>query len=191
MKIFFMTISIVLYLQGANMKQATVGGGCFWCLEAIYNSTKGVKSAISGYSAGDTQDPTYKEICNGDTNHAEVVQVTYDEDIISYKKILEIFFKMHDPTTLNRQGNDVGTQYRSIILYHDEAQKDIAIDMIKQQSKYYDNKIVTQLEKLEKFYPAEDYHQNYLENNPNQPYCSYVVKPKVDKYKSTFKELIK
>jgi peptide-methionine (S)-S-oxide reductase len=173
------------------MQKATFGGGCFWCIEAVYNSTKGVESAISGYAGGDSSYPTYKEVSSGDTNHAEVVQVTYDESIISYEQILNIFFKIHDPTTLNRQGNDIGSQYRSIILYHDENQKNIAQKVIKEQQSYYEDDIVTEIEALDVFYKAEDYHQEYLANNPNQPYCFYVVKPKVDKFKNSFKELVK
>jgi peptide-methionine (S)-S-oxide reductase len=173
------------------MQKATIGGGCFWCIEAVYDSTKGVTRAISGYSGGDTSYPTYKEVSSGDTNHAEVVQVTYDESIISYKEILSIFFKIHDPTTLNRQGNDVGTQYRSVIYYHDKEQKEIAKEVIKEQQSYYDDEIVTDIEPLGEFYKAEEYHQEYLKNNPTQPYCYYVVKPKVDKFKQNFKEYVK
>jgi peptide-methionine (S)-S-oxide reductase len=182
---------ILISTQGASMQKATFGGGCFWCIEAVFNKTKGVQSAISGYSGGTTKNPTYEQVCNGVGNHAEVVQVTYDSDIISYHTLLEIFFALHDATTLNRQGNDVGTQYRSVIYYHDEQQKEIAQKVIEAEQKKSSDKIVTELTELDIFYKAEEYHQNYFENNPNQGYCNFVIKPKVNKFETKFKELVK
>ena len=176
-----------------NKEVATFGSGCFWCTETIFRKLIGVESAVSGYSGGTKENPTYKEVCTGTTGHAEVVQVTFDPAIISYKELLEIFWKIHDPTTLNRQGNDVGTQYRSVIFYHNKDQK--------QKAEYYKNKlteekiwdkpIVTEITKFEKFYPAEDYHQEYYENNPNQGYCAYVITPKVEKFEKIFQDKLK
>lgn len=166
-----------------NLERATLGGGCFWCLEAVYERIEGVQSAVSGYAGGNSADPTYREVTSGSTGHAEVVQVAFDPAIISYEQILTIFFKAHDPTTLNRQGADRGTQYRSIILYHDEQQKKTArkvIDHLNESNKY-ENSIVTQLEPLEQFYTAEDYHQDFYARNPYQGYCSLVITPKLQK----------
>ncbi|HSH02912.1 MAG TPA: peptide-methionine (S)-S-oxide reductase MsrA [Anaerolineae bacterium] len=172
---------------------ATLGGGCFWCVEAVYNDLIGVHSAISGYAGGHVDNPTYKAICTGTTGHAEVVQVTYDPNQVTYQEILEIFFTVHDPTQLNRQGNDVGTQYRSVIFYHDDAQKKMAqavIDDLTQQN-LWSQPIVTEITPLTKFYPAEDYHQEYFSNNPNQPYCQFVVAPKLSKFRSKYTHRLK
>jgi peptide-methionine (S)-S-oxide reductase len=170
-----------------------MGGGCFWCLEAVFEQVKGVSRVVSGYAAGHTDDPTYKEICNGTTGHAEVVQMSFDPGVVSYRTLLDIFFTIHDPTTLNRQGNDRGTQYRSIILYHDEAQKRTAEEAMQAvaQSGEWGAPLVTQLEPLTKFWPAEDYHQGYFRGNEYQPYCQFVVAPKVQKFRSKFAALLK
>ena len=171
-----------------DYKTATFGSGCFWCTEAIYELVEGVVDVESGYSAGNTKNPTYQEVSSGKTNHAEVVNIKYDTEKISYAQLLEIFWRTHDPTTLNRQGADVGTQYRSIILYHDLEQKKIAEDILKKldSSGSWNSPIVTQIEKFDSFYSAEDYHQNYYELNPNNTYCSYVISPKVNKFKKVF-----
>ena len=172
---------------------ATLAGGCFWCLEAIYDSIKGVTSVESGYAGGHTPNPTYKQICTGTTGHAEVVQVTFDPEIITFQDLLNIFFTIHDPTTLNRQGNDVGTQYRSAIFYHDEEQKSAAEDVIKEVAAagIWDNPIVTEIAPLDEFFIAEDYHQEYYANNPNQPYCRAVVAPKVAKFREKYTHLLR
>ncbi len=163
---------------------ATFGGGCFWCLEAVYQTMEGVKSSVSGYAGGTTPDPTYQQVCTGDTGHAEVIQIEFDPKRISYEKLLQTFWKIHDPTTLNRQGNDRGTQYRSVIFYHNEAQK-LAAEKSKNaaQAKFQDP-IVTQIVPLTKFYRAEDYHQDYYRKHPEQGYCRIVIKPKLDKLKN-------
>ncbi len=167
---------------------ATLGGGCFWCLEAVYVDLKGVEQVESGYAGGHVVNPTYRQVCGGDTGHAEVVQVTFDPREISYQEILEVYFAIHDPTTLNRQGPDVGTQYRSVIFYHSPEQKAIAEQMIDElgRSGKHRNKIVTRVEPLTAFYPAEDYHRDYFARNPNQPYCAFVVAPKVAKAHKQF-----
>lgn len=171
-----------------NLQQITFGGGCFWCVESCFNMLDGVDSAISGYSGGDTKNPTYEEVSTGNTGHAEVVQISYDPKIISYEQLLDVFFFLHDPTQLNRQGNDVGTQYRSVIYYQNDTEKQKAEEAITKidQSKKYQNKVVTELTKFEKFWPAEAYHQGYYNANPNQPYCSAVVGPKIQKFKKHF-----
>lgn len=171
---------------------ATLGGGCFWCLEAIYQNVKGVSLVVSGYAGGSVDNPSYQAVCSGTTGHAEVMQITFDPDVISYDNILYIFWRMHDPTTPNRQGADVGTQYRSIIFYHDETQQEIAEHSRKQAdtSDLWDNAIVTEVVPLTRFYPAEDYHQNYHRNNPRQPYCTMVIDPKVDKFKKSFQDMM-
>ncbi len=174
-----------------NLKQVTFGGGCFWCVESCFNMLEGVHSAISGYSGGAKPNPTYEEVCTGETGHAEVVQITYDPSIISYNQLLEVFFFLHDPTQLNRQGNDIGTQYRSVVYFNDENEKQAvekAIAAINNSGKYSD-KVVTELSPFEKFWPAEQYHQGYYNQNPNQPYCSAVVGPKISKFKKHFGEL--
>ena len=171
---------------------ATLGGGCFWCLEAIYQNVKGVSLVVSGYAGGSVDNPSYQAVCSGTTGHAEVMQITFDPDVISYDNILYIFWRMHDPTTPNRQAADVGTQYRSIIFYHDETQQEIAEHSRKQAdaSGLWDNAIVTEVVPLTRFYPAEDYHQNYYRNNPRQPYCTMVIDPKVDKFKKSFQDMM-
>ena len=171
-----------------NLQQITFGGGCFWCVESCFNMLKGVDSAISGYSGGNIKNPTYEEVSTGNTGHAEVVQISYDPKIISYEQLLDVFFFLHDPTQLNRQGNDVGTQYRSVIYYQNDTEKQKAEEAITKidQSKKYQNKVVTELTKFEKFWPAEAYHQGYYNANPNQPYCSAVVGPKIQKFKKHF-----
>jgi len=168
--------------QGQQTEVATLGGGCFWCTEAIYQMLPGVKSVASGYAGGITENPTYKEVCSGDTGHAEVIQVEFDPKRISYEKILETFWEAHDPTTLNRQGNDVGTQYRSIILYSSEAQRIAAEKSKAQAQRRFSAPIVTEIVPLKKFYKAEGYHQDYYRSNPNQPYCRAVIRPKVEKF---------
>lgn len=165
---------------------ATLGGGCFWCLEAVYSQLRGVSQAISGYSGGHVANPSYEQVCTKTTGHAEVVQVTYDDSEVSFGDLLDIFFTIHDPTTLNRQGNDVGPQYRSAIYYHNEEQKRIAEEKIAEFNAIWDDPIVTEITALDAFYPAEAYHQNYFANNPNQPYCQVVVAPKVAKFRKKF-----
>lgn len=163
-------------------KLITLGGGCFWCIEAAFEDVKGVKSVVSGFSGGKIKNPAYREVVNGLTNHAEVCQISYDEAMIKLENILEIFFLIHDPTTLNRQGNDVGRHYRSIILYHDDKELSLIENQIKRYNKeYFNNKIVTKIQKYDTFYPAEDYHQEYYKNNSNQPYCKIVIEPKLQK----------
>lgn len=176
-----------------NIDTATVGGGCFWCTEAQYQLLDGVISVASGYSGGSIKNPAYKEVCTGRTGHAEVVQVVYDTTKLNYADILQAFFMSHDPTQLNRQGNDVGTQYRSVIFYNNEEQHKIA-EQIKQdldKSGAYSDPIVTEISPLTVFYKAEDYHQNYFNQNDDQPYCQFVVRPKVDKFKKVFKDRLK
>jgi len=172
---------------------ATLAGGCFWCLEAVFDEVKGVQSVESGYAGGHVASPSYQAVYTGMTGHAEVVRVTFDADVVSYRDLLNVFFGIHDPTTLNRQGADVGTQYRSAIFYHDEEQKQIAEEVIKdlEAQRIWDRPIVTTLEKMEHFYIAEDYHQEYFANNPRQPYCQAVVAPKVAKFRKHFLEMLK
>ena len=170
---------------------ATFGGGCFWCLEAIYLDVIGVSKVTSGYAGGVTQDPSYEQVCSGRTGHAEVVQIEYDPAVISYDDLLTIFWRIHDPTTLNRQGADVGTQYRSIILTHDTAQEAAAERSLASAQDLYRNPIVTQIEPLETFYPAEVYHDDYYRRNRNQPYCRAVIDPKVKKFRKTFADKLK
>ena len=161
---------------------ATLGGGCFWCTEAIFQMLPGVKSVASGYAGGTTENPTYKQVCTGNTGHAEVIQITYDPQAVSYEKLLETFWEAHDPTTLNRQGADSGTQYRSIILFNSEAQKLAAEKSKAEAQKHFSSPIVTEIVPLKKFYQAEGYHQDYYRANPNQPYCRFVIQPKVEKF---------
>ena len=167
---------------------ATLAGGCFWCLEAVYNELRGVESVVSGYAGGHDPDPTYEAVCSGTTGHAEVVQIAFDPDMVSFRELLEVFFTIHDPTTLNRQGNDVGTQYRSAIYYHDEEQRLIADEVIEEMTVagLWDDPIVTEVTALDTFYEAEEYHQQYFEKNPFQPYCFVVVRPKVSKFRKKF-----
>jgi len=172
---------------------ATLGGGCFWCLEAVYRETEGVEKVVSGYMGGSKPNPTYKDVCSGATGHVEVVQLTFDPNAISFRDILEIFFAIHDPTTLNRQGNDVGTQYRSVIFYHSPEQKAAAEDTIRELTaeKVFDDPVVTAIEPAQEFYSAEAYHQEYFENHPYQPYCAFVVAPKVQKFRKKFAGRVK
>jgi peptide-methionine (S)-S-oxide reductase len=174
-------------------KIATLGGGCFWCLEAVFDDLDGVLDVISGYSGGHVPDPDYKSVCTGTTGHAEVIQVTFDPQVISYKEILEVFFSIHDPTTLNRQGNDVGTQYRSVIFYHNPDQKRTAEQVLADLTAkaIWPDPIVTELAPLDTFYPAEDYHQEYFKRNPYQGYCQVVVAPKVSKFRKKFANRLK
>ena len=179
--------------MNTNLQTATLAGGCFWCLEAVYDEVKGVHSVESGYAGGHVDNPTYREVCNGTTGHAEVVQVKFDPNIVSYRDLLNVFFAIHDPTTLNRQGADVGTQYRSAIFYHDDEQRKIAEDLIRDLNaqQIWDKPIVTEVTKFDKFYVAEDYHQEYFARNPYQPYCQAIVAPKVSKFRKHFLDLLK
>jgi peptide-methionine (S)-S-oxide reductase len=179
--------------KGMDYEYATFGAGCFWCTEAFYTRLKGVIKVEPGYSGGNTSNPTYKEVCTGKTGHAEVCQITFDPKIISYSKLLEVFWGVHDPTTLNRQGNDVGTQYRSVVFYHNEEQKKAAEEMKAKlvTDHVWEDPIVTQIVPFEKFYAAEAYHDDYFEKNPDQPYCSYVIAPKVKKFEKTFGAYLK
>jgi len=179
--------------MGAEKQIATLAGGCFWCLEAVFDELKGAESVKSGYSGGHVPNPTYKQVCNETTGHAEAVQITFDPSVISYADLLRVFFAIHDPTTLNRQGNDVGTSYRSVIFYHDDEQKKAAEAIIKEigDAKLWSNPIVTEVTKCNAFYPAEDYHQEYYVNNANQPYCKVVVAPKVAKFRKQFVDRLK
>lgn len=172
---------------------ATLGGGCFWCLEAVFENLKGVESVVSGYCGGHLDNPTYRQVCNGNTGHAEVVQVTFDPAIVSFRDVLDVFFATHDPTTLNRQGHDVGTQYRSAIFYHSPEQKETAEKRIAELNAagIWDRPIVTQVVPFETFYPAEDYHQGYFRTNPEQAYCQAVVSPKVAKFRKQFADKLK
>jgi peptide-methionine (S)-S-oxide reductase len=165
---------------------ATLGGGCFWCLEAVYDDLQGVTDVVSGYTGGHINNPTYRQICTGTTGHAEVVKVTFDSDVISYRQILDVFFTIHDPTTLNRQGADVGTQYRSAIYVHSAEQRTIAEEALQFAQGNWANKIVTEITDAPTFYPAEDYHQEYYANNPNAGYCQVVIAPKVAKFRKEF-----
>lgn len=180
-------------MNNNKLEKATLGSGCFWCTETIFEKLNGVESSISGYSGGTTENPSYKEVCSGNTGHAEVVQVTYDPSIISYAELLEVFWKVHDPTTLNKQGNDVGTQYRSVIFYHNEEQKKTAEDYKNklERAEIYNSPIVTEITKFDKFYPAENYHKDYYELNKSEPYCSFVITPKVEKFKKVFSNKLK
>ena len=175
------------------MDTATFGAGCFWCVEAVFQELEGVTSVASGYSGGGISNPTYKEVCSGLTGHAEVIQITYDPSKVSYKDLLEVFWQVHDPTTKDRQGNDVGSQYRSVIYYHSEEQKNLAEKYKKEleASGAFDKPIVTEISPFTKFYKAENYHQNYYKSNTSQPYCSMVVRPKVEKFKKVFKDKLK
>jgi peptide-methionine (S)-S-oxide reductase len=172
---------------------ATLAGGCFWCLEAVYNDLRGVEKVVSGYSGGRVANPTYEQVTTGNTGHAEVVQITFDPQALSFKELLEVFFTIHDPTTLNRQGPDVGTQYRSAIYYHSPEQKDVADKVIADitAAKIWKDPIVTEVTKLAAFYPAEEYHQRYYERNPNQGYCRMIIEPKVIKFRRQFMSKLK
>jgi peptide-methionine (S)-S-oxide reductase len=172
---------------------ATLGGGCFWCTEAVFSELKGVEKVVPGYSGGKTLHPSYEQVCMGDTDHAEVVQITFDPSLISYRQLLQIFFTVHDPTTLNRQGADVGTQYRSVIFYHDEKQRKTAEEVMKEtnSSKMWNKPVVTQLVPFQAFYEAEEYHHQYFERNPGQGYCQIVIAPKVAKFRNHYFQMLK
>ena len=174
-------------------QEATFGAGCFWCTEAVFSRIEGVIIVNPGFSGGTTEHPSYKEVTTGNTGHAEIAMITYDPEIVSFAKLLEVFFKIHNPTTLNRQGADIGTQYRSVIFYHDENQKQIAEKVISKlnEAKIWDVPIVTQVEPFSVFYKAEDYHDNYFENNPANPYCQIVITPKVKKFEKAFADILK
>jgi len=167
-----------------GLERATLGGGCFWCVEAVYEQLSGVKSVVAGYAGGTVPNPTYEQVCSGRTGHAEVAQITFDPKVISFDKILQVFWEAHDPTTLNRQGADVGEQYRSVIFYEGEAQKETAERSLKSAQKDFKDPIVTKIEPLKTFYEAENYHQEYYKHNSNAPYCRFVIKPKLEKLKS-------
>lgn len=197
-KVFCLGIAFLMFCSSLFAKEngmkteiATLGGGCFWCLEAVFEETRGVSNVINGYAGGAMANPTYEQVCRGATGHAEVVQITFDPSIISYDELLKIFWLIHDPTTLNRQGNDVGTQYRSVIFYHNEAQKKQAEASIQEFSSKFTQPIVTEVKPLEQFYEAEAYHQGYFKNNPNQGYCVFVVSPKVSHFKQAYKDWVK
>lgn len=197
MKILILIIATIVMNtnkeQENNYETATLGGGCFWCTEAVYKEMKGVVKVVPGYSGGHIKNPAYREVTSGRTGHAEVVQITFDTQVASFSDILEVFFMTHDPTTLNRQGNDVGTQYRSAVFYHNDDQKQTAekvIDLFEKEN-VYDDPIVTEVTQFDAFYLAEDYHHNYFARNKNQPYCQFVVAPKVEKFKKVFKEKLK
>ena len=179
-------------MNNKNLQLATFGGGCFWCTEAVFQEVKGVEKVVSGYSGGNVPGhPTYKEICSGLTGHAEVIQVTFDSNIISYEDILVVFMTTHDPTTLNRQGGDKGTQYRSVIYYHDDVQKEIADLVVKEVSPYYENAVVTEISPLDVFYEAEKEHQDYYRNNQTQGYCSFMITPKLAKLRKLHADKLK
>ncbi|KXK06510.1 MAG: methionine-S-sulfoxide reductase [Acidobacteria bacterium OLB17] len=177
----------------AGLETATLGGGCFWCIEPVFDSLRGVQSVTSGYSGGKTESPTYQEVCTGTTGHAEAVEIKFDPAEITFADILRVFFTVHDPTTLNRQGGDIGTQYRSAIFYHSEEQKAAAEAVIRELDGegIFPSPIVTEVTQFEKFWPAEDYHQEYFANNPNQPYCAAVISPKIAKFRKMYAERLK
>lgn len=176
-----------------NTKLATFGSGCFWCSEAIFNRLEGVINVKPGFAGGRTINPSYEDVVEGTTGHAEVAQITYDPDVVSFSTLLEVFWKTHDPTTLNRQGGDVGTQYRSIIFYHDQDQKKLAEDYLSalESANIWENPIVTEIVSFDKFYPAEDYHNDYYKNNPESSYCSFVITPKIEKFEKVFADKLK
>ena len=168
------------------MARLVLGGGCFWCVEAVFSNVKGVKKAVSGYAGGKRKNPSYEQVCSGATGHAEVVDIEYDETVITMEELLDIFWAIHDPTTLNRQGADAGTQYRSVVYYSNEKEKEIILDSIKKASLHFKDKIVTEVSELPEVYPAEEYHQNYFALNPNQGYCRAVIAPKLQKFMTYF-----
>ena len=174
-----------------RIEKATLGGGCFWCLEAVFLQVEGVTEVISGYAGGHVDNPTYFQVCKGSTGHAEVVQVSFDADTITYRDILEIFFSIHDPTTLNRQGGDIGTQYRSVIFYHSQTQFDTARDVIADMAGVWQAPLVTELLPLPVFYPAEDFHRDFYRQNPEQQYCMYIIEPKVAEFRKKFADRLK
>ncbi len=191
--LLFLNLELMGQVDRDSEAVATLGAGCFWCVEAVYERLDGVVSAQSGYSGGHVGDPSYEEVCTGNTGHAEVVQVHFRPEVISYAELLKVFFSVHDPTTLNRQGGDVGTQYRSVVFYHDEQQRQEAERVIQklEVEGIWKDPIVTALDPIESFFSAENFHQEYFENNPNQGYCRLVVRPKVEKFEKTFKSLLK
>ena len=174
-----------------NLERITLGGGCFWCTEAVFERVRGVHRVESGYSNGQAANPTYEQVCSGNTGHAEVIRVDFDPEEVSLRELLEVFFTIHDPTTLNRQGADVGTQYRSGIYWHTEAQRDVAAEVLKDANEAHQGRVVTELQPETNYHPAEAYHQHYYARNPDQGYCAFVVAGKVDKFLSTFKRLVK
>jgi peptide-methionine (S)-S-oxide reductase len=176
-----------------HFETATLAGGCFWCLEAVFDELKGIQSVESGYAGGHVENPSYRAVCNGNTGHAEVVRIQFDPNVLSYRDLLNVFFAIHDPTTLNRQGADVGTQYRSSIFHHSPGQKETAETLIRElnEQKIWDHPIITEVVPISNYYAAEDYHQEYFANNPNQPYCQAVVAPKVSKFRKHFLEMLK
>ena len=191
--VFFLGTIFSHMTLAKELEKTTLGGGCFWCTEAVYLELKGVTEVKPGYSGGHVKNPSYREVCNETTGHAEVVQITFDPSVVSFAEILEVFFLTHDPTSLNRQGNDVGTQYRSAVFYHNEKQKETALQIIAnlEKEKVYNKPIVTEVTAFKAFYPAEDYHINYFAQNKNQPYCQFVVAPKVEKFRKAFKDKLK
>ncbi len=201
MRILFMAIVLSATLLSAQSKQAkgksmqyevaTLGSGCFWCVEAVFQRLEGVATVESGYSGGSVVNPTYEQVCTGRTGHAEVAQITFDPNMLSYKELLEVFFRTHDPTTLNKQGNDAGTQYRSAIFYHTDEQKKVAEEALQEAQPIWDNKIVTEISPLINYYKAENYHQNYYNSNQYQPYCMLVINPKLSKFKKEFQHKLK
>jgi peptide-methionine (S)-S-oxide reductase len=180
-------------VSSSKSEVITLGGGCFWCLDAVFTDIKGVEQVLSGYSGGRKANPTYEDVCTGATDHAEVVQITFDPSVVPLRELLHVFFTLHDPTTKDRQGNDVGTQYRSIILYRDQAQRAAAEDAIREidESGVWDARAVTELKPFEAFYRAEDYHQDYYRKNPLQPYCLFVIRPKVSKLRKKYLQMLK
>jgi peptide-methionine (S)-S-oxide reductase len=182
-----------IVMDTTKFEKATFGSGCFWCTEAIFENLNGVHSVISGYAGGQVNNPTYEEVCTGTTGHAEVTQITYDPSVITYDELLEVFWKTHDPTTLNRQGNDSGPQYRSVIFYHNDEQKKLAEKYKAELDKSgaWDNPIVTEISPLTNYFLAEDYHQDYYNNNPNQGYCAFIIGPKLEKFRKVFKDKLK
>jgi peptide-methionine (S)-S-oxide reductase len=179
--------------EGISLEVATLAGGCFWCIEAVFREIDGVENVVSGYAGGSTTDPTYQQVCTGKTGHAEAVQVSFNPSKVSYQEILEIFFSVHDPTTLNQQGADTGTQYRSAIFYHNEQQKAVAEKLIKEldEARLWNKPIVTQIVPLDTFYPAEEYHQKYFLRHPEQAYCQMVISPKVNKFRRQWAKRLK
>jgi peptide-methionine (S)-S-oxide reductase len=177
-------------MESSKYKKATFGAGCFWCVEAVFQNLDGVEEVVSGYSGGEIKNPGYMEVCSGRTGHAEVVEITYDPDKISFEELLEVFWRTHDPTTLNKQGADVGTQYRSVIYYHDEEQKHLAekLKSLMDAKEIFDKPVVTETSPAKEFYKAEEHHQNYFNKNPEAAYCAYVIKPKLEKFKNLFGE---
>ncbi len=193
--VFFIliTLTITTNIMAKELEKATLGGGCFWCTEAVYSELKGVIEVKPGYSGGNVNNPTYEQVCTETTGHAEVIQITFDPGIVTFTEILEVFFMTHNPTTLNRQGSDAGTQYRSAIFYYSEKQKEIAEKVIQlfNEEKVYDNPIVSEVTEFDKFYQAEDYHVNYFARNKNQGYCQFIITPKMEKFKKIFKNKLK